>query len=101
MISLYFGGCPHPASGDQAGGADWGRETRRTRLRGEMKFLDDGGGSEPGEEVGTGQCGRGSSRAWCYRAWLGRGTVVGAGCLSWAVKDTGPFAEIGTSVGGG
>jgi len=61
MISLYFGGCPHPASGDQAGGADWGRETRRTRLRGEMKFLDDGGGSEPGEEVGTGQCGSGSA----------------------------------------
>ena len=61
MISLYFGGCPHPASGDQAGGADWGRETRRTRLRREMKFLDDGGGSEPGKEVGARQCGRGSA----------------------------------------
>ena len=27
--------------------------------------------------------------------------MAGAGCLSWAVKDTGPFAEIGTSVVGG
>lgn len=44
------------------------------------------------------------TRAWCYRVCLGRGTVRGAGCLSWAVKDTGPFAETGTSVcvcGGG
>ena len=69
-----------------------------------MRFLDDDGGSEPGEEVRARQCGRRVSRAWCYRVCLGRGTVRGAGCLSWAVKDTGPFAETGTSVcvcGGG